>query len=1017
MNRERQLILYCLVVGVAGWTALILSNPGVAPWGVLALFIVLALLIEAAAFRVPPADPHSLTGIVILAAALALGPADGALVAAVSGLIFGMLLPLIYRRPRTFYLLAARPLLRSGVRAGAVLAGGALARLLADDTPGDALSLMALILCYPTLIQLNRAVREYIQGGSTGVLTWWQSSWMPVLAAEIAPLPLAALFAAIYTRLGIGYFVFAAAGLFAASLAVRQAAMNLRNQGASIRELGLLNEASREIIRAELDVDALSELIYRAASKVVDTSSFHLGLFDPESDRYTLVVRVQDRVRLPPLTVDLPSGDGLVGWMRQTGRSLLVEDFATEMDRLPARPRYQSERPPRSGIYVPLLDGGRVIGTISIQSYQPYAFDADDLRMLSLLADQAAVAISKARAFAAANERAVQLQAIQDVSERITAILELDQLLSSVVRLIRERFGYHTVHIFLIGEDGRLHFGASTVEGQSLERLRRMVLQPGEGIVGSVALTGQPALVNDVRTDPRYISDDSSTRAELAVPLRYAEKVIGVLDIQSAEAGRFQRSDLFVTRTLADQVAVAVERARAFQAQREEAWTLNALLQVAENLSRATSLDVLLPAVVRLPPLLLGCARCTCLIWDRQAASFTPLAAYGLSPADRATFVGCPIAERDAPLLAEVVRTVAPLALDSARGHGHLCAPIIERFGSASLLATPLWTRGAALGVLVIDYGPAEHRFTARDLILANGFASQIAGALESALLAQEAAQAARLEEELRVARDIQRTLLPSRAPNLPGWETAADWRSARMVGGDFFDYWYLPPPQEPSDGSGRSGIRTTPDHNGAVCQPLGFVIADVSDKGVPAALFMALARSLVRAAALDGSSPAAALTRANRWITRDTEAGMFVTVFYGVLESHTGRLRYCCAGHNPPLLFRADGGVIPLQTPGIALGVLEEVALTEDDVSMSDGDVLVCYTDGVTEAINAAEEPFGVERLIETVAAVRTGSAAAILDAINDALGRHAEGALYDDVTLVIIKRVAAPLSVDTMP
>jgi serine phosphatase RsbU (regulator of sigma subunit) len=194
-------------------------------------------------------------------------------------------------------------------------------------------------------------------------------------------------------------------------------------------------------------------------------------------------------------------------------------------------------------------------------------------------------------------------------------------------------------------------------------------------------------------------------------------------------------------------------------------------------------------------------------------------------------------------------------------------------------------------------------------------------------------------------------------------------------------------------------------------------VIADVSDKGVPAALFMALARSLVRAAALDGSSPAAALTRANRWITRDTEAGMFVTVFYGVLESHTGRLRYCCAGHNPPLLFRADGGVIPLQTPGIALGVLEEVALTEDDVSMSDGDVLVCYTDGVTEAINAAEEPFGVERLIETVAAVRTGSAAAILDAINDALGRHAEGALYDDVTLVIIKRVAAPLSVDTMP
>lgn len=1001
MNRERRLILYCLVVGAVGWTALILSSPGAAPWGDLALFIILALLIEAVAFRVPPADPHSLTGIVILSAALALSPADGALVAGVSGLIFGVLLPLIYRRPRTFYLLAARPILRSGVRAGAVLAGGALAHLLADGTPGEALLLMALILCYPTLIQLNRAIREYMQGGMTGILTWWQSALRAVLAAEVAPLPLAALFAAIYTRLGVGYFLLASVGLLVASLAVRQAAMNLRNQGASIRELGLLNEASREIIRAELDVEALSELIYRAASKVVDTSSFHLGLFEPESDRYTLVVRVQDRVRLPPLTVDLPSGDGLVGWMRQTGRSLLVEDFATEMDRLPARPRYQSERPPRSGIYVPLLDGGRVIGTLSIQSYQPYAFDADDLRMLSLLADQAAVAISKARAFAAANERAVQLQAIQDVSERITAILDLDQLLPSVVRLIRERFGYHTVHIFLMGEDGRLHFSASTVEGEALERLRQMIVNPGEGIVGSVALIDQPLLVNDVRADPRYISDDSSTRAELAVPLRYAEQVIGVLDIQSTEAGRFQRSDLFVTRTLADQVAVAVKSARAFQAQREEAWTLNALLQVAGNLSRATSLDTLLPTVVRLPPLLLGCDRCYCLIWDRPAASFTPLAAYGLRPADRATFVGRPIAEQNAPLLAEVVRTVAPLALDSASGHGHLCAPIVERFGSASLLVTPLWTRGAALGVLVLDYGPSPHQFTARDLTLANGFASQIAGALESALLAQEAAHAARLEEELRVARDIQRTLLPSRAPNLPGWDTAADWRSARMVGGDFFDYWYLPVQQTFDRNNGPSG------NDGLACQPLGFVIADVSDKGVPAALFMALARSLVRAAALDGSAPSGALTRANRWITRDTEAGMFVTVFYGVIEPHTGRMRYCCAGHNPPLLFRADGAVETLHTPGIALGVLEEIALDEREVYIAHGDVIVCYTDGVTEAINAAEEPFGVERLIETVAAARTGSVQSILESITEALGRHAEGPLYDDVTLVIIKRV----------
>ncbi len=190
----------------------------------------------------------------------------------------------------------------------------------------------------------------------------------------------------------------------------------------------------------------------------------------------------------------------------------------------------------------------------------------------------------------------------------------------------------------------------------------------------------------------------------------------------------------------------------------------------------------------------------------------------------------------------------------------------------------------------------------------------------------------------------------------------------------------------------------------------LGFVIADVSDKGVPAALFMALSRSLVRAAALDGSSPAFALTRANRWITRDSESAMFVTLFYGVLQPESGLLRYTCAGHNPPLLFRADGSApIELTTPGIALGVLEEATLGEAAVTIAPGDILVCYTDGVTEAINAAEEPFGVPRLIEVVAAQRSPSAANLLDAINAALLAFTGGRPpFDDVTMLVLKRAA---------
>ena len=208
------------------------------------------------------------------------------------------------------------------------------------------------------------------------------------------------------------------------------------------------------------------------------------------------------------------------------------------------------------------------------------------------------------------------------------------------------------------------------------------------------------------------------------------------------------------------------------------------------------------------------------------------------------------------------------------------------------------------------------------------------------------------------------------------------------MVGGDFFDYWWLDKQEESSQ------------------RRLGFVIADVSDKGVSAAMFMMLSRSLVRAAALHGAPPAVALTRANRWIARDSESAMFVTLFYGIIEPESGLLTYCCAGHNPPMLVRNDGEIIELSTPGIVLGVLEDVQLNQAEITFFPGDVLVCYTDGVTEGINDTMEPFGTARLMDIIRAQRTNSAAQMVTAITTSLFQFTNGAIFDDVTLLIIKR-----------
>jgi serine phosphatase RsbU (regulator of sigma subunit)/putative methionine-R-sulfoxide reductase with GAF domain len=1015
LSRERLLTLYALLVGGAGWLWLARTPQPTTDLLLLLLFATFALTIDLLSFRVPPADSHSLVGIVLLSAALSLGPAPAALIAAGEGLISGVLLLLLYRSPLSLYSFGARPLLRGGARAMGLLAGGALAQAM---SPSNTLDLfLALVLSYTLVTQTSRLGREYLQGGRSGLAIWWRSVWRLILSVELLPLPFALLGAAIATNLGSVYLLLGGLSLVAAAAAVRQAALNLQSQDRSVRELALLNEVSRAIIRSELNIEALCDLIYRETTKIVDTSSFHLGLF--EEGGYTLRVRVQDRVRLPPLSAPDHGEGGIIGWMRRTGRALLVEDFTVEMDRLPARPSYQSDRPPRSGIYVPLIAGDAVIGSISVQSYQPAIFNANDLRLLSLIADQAAVSITRARIFNEAQQRALQLQAVSDVSQRITAILNLEQLLPSVVRLIHERFQYHPVHIFTLDPASKLIiFRASTAGEEQVSTMRALPLALGQGIVGSAAADGTSILVSDVRSDPRYIRDSQNTRSELAVPLRIGDTVIGVLDVQSDEANDFDAGDLFVMQTLADQIAVAIDSANSYTAQQEEAWTLNALLQVAENVGRATTLDTLLATMVRLPPLLVGCDRCYCLLYERADDRFALLAAYGLKASQRSGLVGRRFAPAEAPLLDHVRLSsrdpnapARPIEVLDAPIHSEAFPQLIEQSGSGTLIALPMLARASMLGVLLLDYDDRQHSLNSRQISLCSGAAAQFAAALESALLAGEAEEAARLEQELTVAREIQTALLPSSLPMIAGWQIAAAWRSARLVGGDFYDFWPLVIEAGADMEVGRTrSVRASSFPEEHV---LGIVIADVSDKGVPAAMFMAMSRSLVRAAALDGSPPALAMERANRWITRDSESGMFVTLFYGLLATDSGRFRYTSAGHNPPLVYRvASQSFEELRTPGIALGVLEEITLSEAETILLPGDTLVFYTDGVTEAVNEQLDAFGTDGLREVIVQHHTASAELIVQAITDAVDRFSQGQPpFDDVTLVVVKRDLAYL------
>ncbi|HEX9117016.1 MAG TPA: GAF domain-containing protein, partial [Anaerolineae bacterium] len=552
--------------------------------------------------------------------------------------------------------------------------------------------------------------------------------------------------------------------------------------------LAALAEIGRALLDAQLDEDQLCELIYHLAGQIVPTTSFHLGLV--EGDRYLNKVWFRDGERQAPAVFAFPRDQGLVSWMKATRQPLLVHDFAAEMDSLPFRPTYQNDRPPRSAIFLPLAVADDLIGIISIDSSQPDAFSEDDLRALSVLANQSASALNNARLYRRGQRRLTDLTAVADVGRKINSILDLGQLLGQVVDLIQARFGYYHVQMYLVpqGSD-RAYFNASSA-GLNEKWQGRSLRIGQDGIIGWVAQTREPLLVNDVRQEPRYIPDDPrllpDTRTELAVPLIIEDQVVGVLDVQSTEIAAFGEDDLFVLRTLADQVAVAVFSARAYEAQREEAWVTLVMLQVAEATGQADGIEEVLDAAVRVVAMLAGVESCAIWLRDEDLDCFEYGAGFGLQPIGPPADLPPPslamLAQwaRDHGLSPDVIDELAdqraiqtaqaPVeqpalhdalrflsgdwpALDRLReakspavislDNIFLPRPVQTLFPGDTLALLPMLNKGQVFGVMGVSFtGDSAPNLNERRLAMLSGTAHQVAAAVDNSRLA-----AAREEE------------------------------------------------------------------------------------------------------------------------------------------------------------------------------------------------------------------------------------------------------------------------------
>jgi sigma-B regulation protein RsbU (phosphoserine phosphatase) len=360
----------------------------------------------------------------------------------------------------------------------------------------------------------------------------------------------------------------------------------------------------------------------------------------------------------------------------------------------------------------------------------------------------------------------------------------------------------------------------------------------------------------------------------------------------------------------------------------------------------------------------------------------------------------------DRGIAGAVLRTGQALRVDDVASDPRFYTGADRHSGltTRNILCAPLAVRQGTIGVLQVVNRRGGGAFTDDDLGFLEALAGSVAVAIENArLYAQLKAQVAALERavhehaqleairrELDIAWTIQQSILPRTFPPFPertDFDIYAAMMPAREVGGDFYDFFLV-------------------DHD-----RLGVVIGDVSGKGVPAAIFMAMSRSMLKATALRGLAPGDCLQHVNRLLCLDNSAEMFVTVFYGVLDTRSGEMEYSNGGHNPPVLLRGAGAVEVLErTGGTVLGVLDDAPYAAKRAVLRPGDGIFLYTDGITEAMDRAGALFSDQRLLGVLRQGAAAPPAELVRDVVDAVQRYAAGVEQsDDITALCVRRAAA--------
>jgi sigma-B regulation protein RsbU (phosphoserine phosphatase) len=690
-----------------------------------------------------------------------------------------------------------------------------------------------------------------------------------------------------------------------------------------------------------------------------------------------------------------------------------------------------------SSIAAPLRIADRQLGILSLGHHTTGRYGYESQTISETFASYAAVAIENTRLYEAAHDQAWISTVLLQVAEATQSLNSMDELLATMARITPMLIGVNACIIFLYEKplEAFLPVSAYGIEQDDHNKFDNKIFYVEEcPTLKRILQTKAPVWLNqDSHINPgdikliSYFLEENNSAALIPMIVHGDIRGAFLVDFSNEDVYRDENEqpDRFeekftIIQGIAHQTALAVENLRLLKSQQEEAYVSIALLQVAQAVVSLNELAETLETIVRITPILTGVKRTAIFLWDKDNLVFSLSQSYGISRVDQNVLNKNYIVE-EFPLLNFVysqnkmayhiytTETEPPLEWERIP-YSEIDLADLNIFPqddhqesnddktdqtsflslqASLLLAYPLSVRGEFLGVMVTQEVStpgvlisAQSRSRRQEITI--GITQQAALAIQNDRLQNEVVERERMERELQLAREIQQTFLPDHLPSKEGWELAVLWKPAREVGGDFYDVFELP------------GNR------------LGLVIADVADKGMPAALFMTLVRTLIRATAREELSPSAVLEIVNDLLVTDTKHGLFITVAYAVLSLETGKVIFANAGHNYPMLIRHEPKQIEiLETTGMAIGVLKGIHIADLSKSLNPDDCLVFYTDGITEAFSPEGEMYGENRLRETVLSAECIGAQQHLIIIEQSVQEFIDGLPpSDDITLLTICR-----------